>query len=62
MGYEAFSLISATASLECTILLLGATLLLDYRRSLRRQWLLRHLESILQSNPEPEFMDLADAA
>jgi len=48
--------------LECTILLLGATLFLDYRRSLRRQWLLRHLESILQSNPEPEFMDLADAA
>ena len=49
-------------SLECTILLLGAALFLDYRRSLRRQWLLRHLESILRSDPEPELVDLPEAA
>ena len=62
MGYETFSVFSAAISLECTILLLGAALFLDYRRSLRRQWLLRHLESILRSDPEPELVDLADAA
>ena len=62
MGYETFSVFSAVISLECTILLLGATLFLDYRRSLRRQWLLRHLESILRSDPEPDLVDLPEAA
>jgi hypothetical protein len=62
MGFQILSLLGATMSLECTILLLGAVLFLDYRRALRRRWLLRNLESILQDDRESELMDMPDAA
>lgn len=62
MGFQVFSLISATISLECTILLLGAVLLLDYRRAVRRRRFLGHLENMLQVNRRPELVDIADAA
>jgi hypothetical protein len=62
MGLETFSLLGATISLECAILLLGAALFLDYRRAERRRWLRGHLERILQGNREEELVDVADAA
>ena len=62
MEFEMFSTLGATISLECTILLLGSALFLDYRRALRRRWFRGHLERILQGNREPELMDMADAA
>jgi len=62
MELQVISLLGATMSLECAILLLGAVLFLDYRRAQRRRWLLRHLESILQGDPESELMDMPDAA
>jgi hypothetical protein len=62
MEFPVFSLLGATISLECAILLLGAVLFLDYRRALRRRWLLGHLESILQGDRESELMDMPDAA
>jgi hypothetical protein len=65
MNFEAFSALGATASLECTILFLGAALFLDYRdyrRTARRQWLLGRLTRILQSDPEPMIVEEAKAA
>ena len=62
MQFEAFSALGATASLECTILFLGAALFLDYRRAVRRQWLLGRLKRILQSDPEPMVVEEAKAA
>jgi hypothetical protein len=62
MELQVISLLGATMSLECAILLLGAVLFLDYRRALRRRWLLGHLESILQGDRESELMDMPDAA
>ena len=62
MQFEMFSLLGATMSLECAILLLGTTLLLDYRRAVRRQWLLGHLKCILQANRRPMLVDMPDAA
>ncbi len=62
MKLEAFSALGATVSLECAILLLGAALFLDYRKTVRRQWLLGHLQRILQSDPEPVVAEQAKAA
>jgi hypothetical protein len=62
MEFKVFSLLGATISLEGTILLLGAALFLDYRRALRRQWLLGHLETVLKGNRSPVLLDVADAA
>jgi hypothetical protein len=62
MQLQVISLLGATMSLECAILLLGAVLFLDYRRARRRRWLLGHLESILQGDRESELMDMPDAA
>jgi hypothetical protein len=62
MPFETFSFLGATISLECTILLLGAALYLDYRRSERRRWFRGHLERILQGNPARTLVDMADAA
>jgi hypothetical protein len=62
MGFQLFSVLGATTSLECAILLLGAALFLDYRRALRRRWLLGRLESILQGDRESELMDMPEAA
>jgi hypothetical protein len=62
MGFQVFSFISATISLECTILLLGAVLFLDYRRAVRRRRLIGHLQNMLQVNRRPELVDIADAA
>jgi hypothetical protein len=62
MELQVISLLGATISLECAIVLLGAVLFLDYRRALRRRWLLGHLESILQGDRESELMDMPDAA
>jgi len=59
---EALSLLGAAASLEFTILFLGAALFLDYRRAVRTRWLRRHLETMLQGNPRPVLVDLPDAA
>ena len=62
MELQVISLLGATMSLECAIVLLGAVLFLYYRRALRRRWLLGHLEIILQGDRESEFMDMPDAA
>jgi hypothetical protein len=62
MHFETFSLLGATISLECTILLLGAALYLDYRRAERRRWLRGHLERILQGDRAETLVDMADAA
>jgi hypothetical protein len=62
MQFEVFSLLGATMSLECTILLLGAALFLDYRRAERRRWFRGHLERILQGDGAPALVDIADAA
>jgi hypothetical protein len=62
MGFDTFSALGATISLECAILLLGATLFLDYRRAMRRQWLLGQLHRVLRSEPVPEFLEGAQAA
>jgi hypothetical protein len=62
MQFETFSFLGATISLECTILLLGAALYLDYRRSERRRWFRGHLERMLQGNPARTLVDMADAA
>jgi hypothetical protein len=62
MGFEAVSLLGATTSLECTILLLGAALFLDYRRAIRRRLLLGHLERILQVRRRPVLVHMAHAA
>lgn len=62
MQFEAFSALGAAVSLECTILLLGAALFLDCRRTVRRQWLLERLERILASDPPPVIAEQARAA
>lgn len=62
MLFDVFSLLGATMSLECAILLLGTTLFLDYRRAVRRRWLLGNLTCILQANRRPELVDMPDAA
>lgn len=62
MAFEAFSFLGATISLECTVLLLGAALLLDFRRAERQRWFRGHLQRILQGNPRPALVDMADAA
>jgi hypothetical protein len=62
MALETFSLLGATISLECTVLLLGAALFLDYRRAERQRWFRGRLQRILQSDPGPELVDMPDAA
>jgi hypothetical protein len=62
MPLDLFSLLGATMSLECAILLLGTALFLDYRRALRRRRLLGNLKCILQSNRRPVLVDMPDAA
>ncbi len=44
---DMLSIVGATASLECAILLMAAVLLMDYRRSLRRNRLLVSMRSTL---------------